>query len=292
LFIYPRWEVNASSWWQYLFTLAALALGAALWLIRRRWRGPLAAWLFFVGALFPVLGFFNVYPFLFSFGADHFQYLASLGILVAVSAGMVVAAARLPAHFPWLAKLLGALLLATLATLTWRQSRLYADPESLYQATLESNPACWMCYNNLGILMVRAGQLQEGIAHYEKALQIRSDYADAYNNLGNALNRAGLLSEAMTQYERALKYKPDYPYAHYNLGFTLLQTGRVSEAMSHYEQALRLKPDYADAHNGLGGAFLMMGRLSEARKEFEMALSINPDYLPAQQNLSILQAHQ
>jgi len=88
IFIYPRWQVSAAVPWQYLFPIAAIAATAALWLIRRRTRGPLAGWLFFVGSLFPALGFFNAYPFIFSYVADHFQYLASLGIIATVAGGI------------------------------------------------------------------------------------------------------------------------------------------------------------------------------------------------------------
>src|SRR5262249_2604560 len=64
IFIYPHWDIDPAIWWQWLFPLASLVLLAALWLVRRRWRGPLAGWLLFIGTLFPVLGFFNVYPFI------------------------------------------------------------------------------------------------------------------------------------------------------------------------------------------------------------------------------------
>ena len=84
-FIYPRWVIDASAGWQYLFPLAFVALVAALALTCRRTRGPLAALLLFAGSLAPVLGFFNVYPFRYSFVADHFQYLATLGIFGAVA---------------------------------------------------------------------------------------------------------------------------------------------------------------------------------------------------------------
>jgi hypothetical protein len=74
-FIYPRWNVDASVWWWYLFPLGALALAIALAAYARKRRGPLAGYLYFAGTLFPALGFVNVYPFIFSFVADHFQYM-------------------------------------------------------------------------------------------------------------------------------------------------------------------------------------------------------------------------
>lgn len=78
----------------YLFPAGVVALAIALWLAARRHRGPMAGFLIFVGTLFPVLGFLNVYPFLFSFVADHFQYLASLGIIVPAASGLAMAVRR------------------------------------------------------------------------------------------------------------------------------------------------------------------------------------------------------
>src|SRR4029077_7938932 len=75
IFFYPRWAIDAGAAWQYLFPSAALALCAALWFARERiGRGPLAAVLVFAGVLTPALGFFDIYPFRYSFVADHFQY--------------------------------------------------------------------------------------------------------------------------------------------------------------------------------------------------------------------------
>src|SRR3989442_3528130 len=89
-FIYPRWEIDGRPWWQWRFPLAAVGALAVLWGFRARiGRGPLAAVLYFAITLAPALGFVDVYPFRYSFVADHFQYLASLGpitLLVALGA--------------------------------------------------------------------------------------------------------------------------------------------------------------------------------------------------------------
>ncbi|SPE39993.1 Tetratricopeptide TPR_2 repeat protein (fragment) [Candidatus Sulfopaludibacter sp. SbA3] len=82
MFIYPRWRIDPGQWWQYLFPLGMAAVAAVLVVLARRTRGPLAGFLIFAGTLFPVLGFLNVYPFRYSYVADHFQYLACLGIRV------------------------------------------------------------------------------------------------------------------------------------------------------------------------------------------------------------------
>jgi protein O-mannosyl-transferase len=131
LFIYPRWHLDATAWGQYLYPAAALLWAAALWALRRRWRGPLAGSLYFAGTLFPALGFFNVYPFLFSFVADHFQYLATLGIITVASSGAALLLARCRSRQRLIGYGVCLALVATLGALTWRQSRMYNNLEAL-----------------------------------------------------------------------------------------------------------------------------------------------------------------
>ena len=289
MFIYPRWKLDPPIWWQYLFPLGAIALVGTLWLMRRRWRGPIAGLLFFIGSLFPALGFFNVFPFVYSFVADHFQYLASLGIIVVVAAAITVALDRMPPRLRRASQALCVAMVAVLAVLTWKQSGMYRDPQVLYETTLDKNPDCWMCRNNLGILLAQAGKLWEAIGQYEAALRINPNNAFAHNNLGNALAGEGLLSAAMGHYQQALRLNPDYADAHYNFGNALVLEERLPAAINHYEQALRLKPNDANTHNGLGIALLLMGRLSEAKEQWEATLRISPDHAMARHNLLALQ---
>ena len=289
MFVYPRWEVNPTIWWQYLFVLGAVALGLLLWFIRHRWRGPLAGFLFFVGTLFPAMGFANVYFFRYSFVADHFQYLASLGVIVVASSGIALLLEVVPRRASWAGPALCIALVGTLAALTWQQSRMYGDPLILYRATLERNPSCWMCHNNLGILLRAAGRRWEAIPHYEAALRLRPDDAVAHNNLGNVLAQEQAFPLAMAHFEEALRLQPNFAEAHNNLGNTLLREGRLSEAVSQYEDALRLKPGFADAHNGLGRALFLMGRTAEAKEHFNAALRINPNHVLARRNRALLE---
>ncbi len=285
LFIYPRWTVSQSVWWQYLFPAATALLLVALWALRRRWRGPLAGVLFFVGTLFPVLGFCNVYPFIYSFVADHFQYLASLGIITLTAAGIALLLARRGLWNRPVGNVLCVALLAVLATLTWHQCRMYADVETLYNVTIAGNPNCWMAHNNLGMTLAGRGRYDEAIAHYEEALTIRPDCELPHNNLGVALADCGRLDEAIAHYQAALKIKPNYAEAHNNLGNALAKRGQVGDAIDHYQTALRIKPDYASAYNNLGVALLKRGRLDDAIEHYQTALKFKPDYAEAHNNL-------
>ena len=118
--------------------------------------------MFFGGSLFPVLGFFNVYAFIFSFVADHWQYLPSIGIVV-FAAAVVSRRDRL-----WLP----ALIVLPLALLTFQQSRRYADMRTFSRTTLARNPTAWMAHNNLGNLLREEGDMDGAEWHFEAALRV------------------------------------------------------------------------------------------------------------------------
>jgi tetratricopeptide (TPR) repeat protein len=255
-FIYPRWSLDTASGTSLVWPLAALAALGVLWAVRRRSRGPLAAALFFVGSLFPVLGFVNVYPFVFSFVADHFVYLPSLGVLVGLAAGAAGLVSRLEARGQQLAKTAAGVVLVILAALTYRQSQVYRDAPTLYAATLERNPDCYLCLNNLGTLAAhRPGGMEEAARHYAQAVRIKPDSAEAQNNLASAL----------------------------------AETGRLQESVPHFEQAVRSAPNYVVARVNFGGVLYRLGRVPEAKAQFEAALRVMPDYAPARQNLSVIE---
>jgi tetratricopeptide (TPR) repeat protein len=277
VFIYPRWNINQAVWWQYLFPAAALLLVAGLWALRRRWRGPLAALLFFIGTLFPALGFVNVYPFRYSFVADHYQYLAGVGIIVIASAGV----AMLLGRWRWWQRPAGNVLcvalLAALAVLTWRQCRMYHDAETLWQATLARNPACFVAYSNLGNALLQKGRVDDAIRMCQKALALEPGFAEPHNNLANALIQKGRTDDALSEYQKALAIRPDLAVVHCNIGYVLLQRGKLDEAMARFQKAVELRPEFVNARCSLASVLLQKGRTDEALVQLRAALDIEPD---------------
>ncbi len=61
----------------------------------------------------------------------------------------------------------------------------------------------------------------------------------------------GQREEAIEHFQQALRIRPDYAEAHYNLGLAFTQLGRIDQAIAHYQQALRINPDYAQAQTAL-----------------------------------------
>jgi tetratricopeptide (TPR) repeat protein len=284
-FIYPRWTVDTSNPYQYLFPICAAAAVAALWLVRAHSRAPLAAALLFAGTLFPALGFVDVFPFLYSFVADHFQYLAAAMVVSAVAAAITLAKVSLKPAARMSITLASAALVAVLATLTWKQCAMYSDVETLWRTTIERNPSCWMAYNNLASELVKGGRLDEAMADVRASLSIDPANAAAHATLGEVLWKEGRANEAFAQYGKALEIEPGNIAARVDLGSGLLQSGRVDDAILQFQEALRTKPDSGEAHAGLGDAFLRTRRLDEAIPQYYLALEYNPADESAHANL-------
>lgn len=287
IFIYPRWTISAGRWWQYLFPLAAAAVVGMLWRMRTRTRGPLAAALLFGGTLLPALGFVNVFPFRYSFVADHFQYLASLAPIALVSALAVTALARIGVPAGARQPVLIAALAIPLGLLTSHYSRDYRDEETLYRVTLQRNPACWLCHTNLAV-MLRGdpARVEEALAFANSALSLRPDDSRAHNNAGVLLQAAGRLDAALAHYQTAARLDPAYAEAHNNAGGLLQAVGRMDEAIVHIEQAVRLDPQNASTHDNLGTALSRAGRFEEALPHYRTAIRIDPAFVSARNNLA------
>ncbi len=292
VFIYPRWNVDSHAAWQYLFPASAIAVLALLFALRKRSRGPLAAALLFVGTLFPALGFINVYPFVFSYVADHFQYLATAGLVSSVSAAAALAWGRLGPGGRVAAQAAAACVVAVLAALTWAQCGKYGDIQTFYEKILEKNPASWLAHDNLGVVLVARGRTSEAAEHYREAMRLNPGYPEAFNNFGNVMAKARRWSEAEEAYAGALRARPGFFAADFNWGTAMVDAGRYREAEGHFRDALRLKPDFAPAHYGLANALANVGRLPEAIAEYGEALRLLPEFPEAHANLGLAYAEQ
>jgi tetratricopeptide (TPR) repeat protein len=286
IFTYPRWSVSEGIWWHYLFPAAALMVGGILWAMRKVWRAPAAAYFYFTAMLLPYLGFFSLYTFRYSFAADHYQYLAAIGPIAWGTGMLDHVFGILKGNRRLLKPAVTVILLSTLGMLSWKQSGMYADAETLYRTTIRKNPACWMAYNNLGVLLADAGRTDEAMVCYRKAVAINPDDAEAYTSIGNELFKAGRMDDAIACYRKALTVNPGFIVAQYDLGFLFANIGRIDDAMDCYRKALAINPHFGKAHSSLGILMTKTGRIDEAMVHFRQALEINPDDISTLNNLA------
>ena len=277
MFNYPRWVVDASVWWQYLFLIALAGALAGLFAFRHRTRAPLAAALFFVGTLFPVLGLFNVYPFRFSFVADHFQYLACLGLIAGLAAAITLAANRrrsLPLDLA-----LAAAFAVPLGVMTFQYSRYFADAETLYRETIARNPSSHLAHGNLAAKLFDGppSGWAEAAQHARAVLAFDPDNVAAHNLTGVGLQRSGRHLEAIPEFQRAIALDSELAEAHYNLGLSLAEMGRADEAIAAYQRSLEIYPQNVKTLHNLANVLRAQKRYAEALALLKKAVAIDPD---------------
>ena len=283
-FNYPRWDVDVAAASQWLFPIGAALAVVAAWALRARiGRGPAAALMIFGGTLFPAIGFFDVYPFRYSFVADHFQYHASVAVMVALAAFVTTRTARLAATARLGAAAVFLLGTAVVASLDVGQ---YRDFETLWRVTLEKNPRSAIAHTNLGAVETdaygqakqagrmrdAAGHLAAAERHLRQVLELDATSHEARTNLGVLAQQQGKRVEARRLYREALDQKRDDAGTWSNLAALEIEEGRASAALPHVQQALSLDPDHVNARIVRGWALCELRRFGDAKADLEWVL--------------------
>jgi protein O-mannosyl-transferase len=275
MFNYPRREIVPGDMADWAPLLLAVALGALLvsgW--RRGWRGPFLALAFYAGTIFPAAGLVYVYPHKYSFVADHFCYLASLGVIVLTVAGLARVARTAAGRVAT-----GLAVLLACGSLTWLQGGDYRDEEWLWQSTLARNPRSWMAHNNLAVEYWRRGA--------------------ALHRRGREVAARPALALAAEHAASAIALKPDHFKAHFNRAGALLLLGRHDGATTHFTEWQHLvragyadQPDrlaaapQAEVERSLGQCWLDLGDTQSAEAAFRRVLMLKEDDLTARFELA------
>ncbi len=288
--IYPHWDVNIADPAGWTYVVAAAAVAAALWFLRRRiGRGPLACALFFAVMLSPTLGFVDYGYMRYSFVADRYQYLAGIGVIVFFAAAAAWGGAKILPDLPGKAARGAALaLFVLLGVATWNQTSVYKDEVTLFRHVISLNPDARTAHLNLAYgLLHSEGASEEALAAARVAVKKRPLYHSSHNVLGAALSGLGRYEEAEGHLRRAIELNPRYAPAFLNLGESLRRRSQYKEALEAYLAAVRIDPDYPLPYVGMGYVLFGLKRYEEAASSMKRALLLKPD-LPMAPRLHFL----
>ena len=250
-----------------------VAISGVLFWFRRRWPAGLAVWLSYAVLLAPVSGLTQSGP---QLVAARYSYLSCLGFAVLLG-GLVVWLARRAeagAGRGW-ARAGGAVLIATLVglgALTWQETWIWRDSETLWSYVVAVEPSAPIGHNNLGFVYLNQGRLDEAEREIAIALRLSPEWDLAHTNLAALLVRQGRIREAGE--------------ARVQLGYMLLKHGKYQAAVELFQREVAARPDDAGAHNNLGAGLLLRGDVAAAIEEFERALRLNPGHEQARRNLA------
>ncbi len=268
LVFYPPWEValNQASFYLPLFSGIG-GIAVCCWKYNQ-WGKPL---LLGVGGLvvtaFPVLGFFNIAGFAYTYTWDHLAYLPSIPLLIL----LVQAARRLP-HSRWW----GGVILMGLSVFTWQQAQTYENAFTLWGTTIQRSPTSWFAYYNRGLAHSAAGNYAQALQDFSEAEQLYPHSAEVYDNRGTAYAYLGQFKAALQDYDRALTLKPRYVKGFVNRGSIHLLQQNWQQALYDFDQALAIDPNYIDAWNNRAVVHSQLGNFEEALYDYTQALERNP----------------
>ncbi len=252
IFSYPRWNIDPAEIWQYVWPAASVLLifCSLLW-HKRLGRATATAILFFTAMLFPMLGFFSLFTFIYTFVADHYQYVACIGPVALVAAGGVRLWGRPGTKLRVIIISTAGVLLITLGALTWRQCRIYKNTETLWRDTLNKNPDSLLAQGQIVKLLFEQDKFIEAKPYLERSIELAQYvrtidsrvYASLYYNLGIILEKQNRFSDAADSYQKALD-STDYfkivTQANFRLARVLAYQGKDELARIHFLRALEL----------------------------------------------------
>jgi tetratricopeptide (TPR) repeat protein len=283
---YP-YPFKVDGWLPWQFTLAPLGVIALAYLMYRVWLKTDNRWiagglLLYLVSVFPVLQWLPVGN---AFAADRYFYLPSIGVFMAIAAGML-------AMREW-NKIAGTTLLVVSVlwlvwcfTLTRKQVLVWKNSITLFSQVAKLYPNTPEPYNNMGIAYGKLGDQRNAINNYLRVLELNSKYGLTYNNLGNAYGMLGQYDSAYYYLQKAMEIKPTANIWS-NMGNALGMLGKSEESRNAYLKAIEMDPTFHEPYHNLGASYAMQGDYLTAIPWFEKAIAQLPDYADAWFSLGI-----
>ncbi len=257
MFFYPRWSVDSSAWLSYVPHAVIAGVLIVLFVRRGTWgRGMLFGVGSYLIALFPVLGFFDIFYHQHSFVADHFQYLALIALIALCVHVVSFGLDRI--RLPWIGaaasrmsyggRTIAVLVVAVCWILSWQRVHVFHNTRTICADTIRRSPDCWIAHAKLGAFILRSKitnkqQLKLALHHFEEAGKLNPTDAKIFHNMGLALQMLGRPAKGLDCFGKAVAVEPDSPYHQAWLGKALLQSGRYEEGFRHLREAVRLSPE-------------------------------------------------
>ena len=263
----PAWQIGVAA--LFLMTVTVLVLR------HREKRYLVVGWLWYLGALVPMIGLVQVGQ---QATADRYMYLPMIGLLLMLCGGLADWASD---RRPRVAALgvLTTVVFAALGALTYRQVNLWHDSETLWTHAVSVTKDNYVAHVNLGETFLNQDRTEEATTHFRAAVEIRPNDPVAHLNLGNCERRQKDYSAALREDQAVLRLTTATTlraYALINMGSDYRLLKDYTNAKENYEAGLRINPEAARAFTGLGVVAQKTGQFDEAVRDYSRAVELEP----------------
>lgn len=142
-------------------------------------------------------------------------------------------------------------------------------------ALIKENAALAAEYNKTGLELISSSP-DSAIDSFNRAIELKADFAEAYVNRGNAHVVKGDYDSAFPDFDKAIKLKPDDAQAYYDVGAALAKKGNLDGALSSLNKAIQLNVNYAEAYKVRAAVYLRKGKPDEAVDDLGQAVELDP----------------
>ena len=268
--LYPMRE----SWPLSLVAISIVALVAisVIALVLHQKRPTLIiGWLWWLGTLVPVIGLIQVGS---QAHADRYTYFPHIGLFILVVWSIPAASKRVA---KMLYSAIGGCIVITLIFVTRQQTWHWRDSIALSEHTLRVTHENAYAHFNLANALVSQGRIDEALAHFRAAGDLKPRWGDAPYNLGNAHLELKQFDQAIATYDEAIRRAPLHVAAHTNRAIALAQHGDIDRAIDGFQRALDINSDDRSALVNFGQTLARANRLDDAVTMFERALAIDSE---------------
>jgi hypothetical protein len=248
---YPHPENRLPVWEIGLAFIVLVGITATAFRLRKKAPYIVTGWLWYLGMLVPVIGLVQVG---WQGHADRYTYLPQIGLYIAVT--WAVTDFTRSWRFQRMALgVAGLVLLGALSWRCWLQTSYWRDSETLFTHALAVTSNNDVALNNLGIIFLEKGQLDDAISKLQVAIDLRPENGPAHDNLAKAFLKKGQVAEAMVHYRKLLDIDPENVETRNTVGTALIQQGHVKEAIDQWQDVLAIQPENGNAASNLAWVF-------------------------------------
>lgn len=117
-------------------------------------------------------------------------------------------------------------------------------------------------------------------------IRIQDIHHRAYKELyrGISCTERGEQDKAIQHFNKAIELKPDFAIAYSNSGVTYLRKGEFDKAIQNFDKAIQLKPDYANAYCNRGEAWMHRSEWNKAKADLTVAKDSGVDIIASFHN--------
>jgi tetratricopeptide (TPR) repeat protein len=266
----------------YAYLLFFLALAAfviySLWFSKKLFFGIgfFAVTVFLVLQLLPVGG---------AIMADRYIYIPSIGIFYLAGEGF---------NFLWQKKIkLVALIILSVLTVffsikTYARCGVWKSDMTLWNDVIDQYQTIGYAYYNRGVVFMNEQRIDEAFNDFNKAIELKPDYAEAYNDRGIVFMNKNREDAAFNDFNKAIELKPGYADAYNDEGLVFMNEKRDTAAVKDFDKAIELNPGYVNAYNNRGVLLMNEERNNEAMHDFKKAIELKPGNADSYNNLGCI----